>query len=168
MNKGNCAIFRRCLYGLDTFDYLFNYSKLFWRTYNGSRRFLRFQSQYSHEATGELINLMDGPLTKFLDDLMVSGDLNDTILFLFSDHGNHMAIHLSLLPTDDLGMEKIMPFFSLSSLRKIKNIKMINFLMNFMKIYIKINNLLLLVMISMIPLYILYLIKLKRYGSFFS
>ena len=111
LNKGNCAIFRRCLYGLDTFDYLFNYSKLFWRTYNGSRRFLRFQSQYSHEATGELINLMDGPLTKFLDDLMVSGDLNDTILFLFSDHGNHMAIHLSLLPTDDLGMEKIMPFF---------------------------------------------------------
>ena len=111
LNRGNCAILRRCLYGHDTFDYLFEYSKLFWRTYEGSRRFLRFSSMDSHEATGELVNLIDEPLTNFLDDLYKSGDLNDTILFLFSDHGNHMAIHLTLLPTDDLEIEKIMPFF---------------------------------------------------------
>ena len=111
LNRGNCALLRRCLYGHDTFDYLFNYSKLFWKTYEGSRRFLRLSSMDSHEATGELIKLVDEPLTNFLDDLYKSGDLNDTILFLFSDHGNHMAIHLSLFPTDDLPIEKIMPFF---------------------------------------------------------
>jgi hypothetical protein len=120
-NRGNCAIFRRCLYGYDTFDHLFNYSKLFWRTYNGSRRFLRLSSMDSHEATRELINLIDEPLTNFFEDLYKNGDLNDTIIFLFSDHGNHMSPHLSLMPTDDLGIEKIMPFFFLLVPKKYNN-----------------------------------------------
>ena len=111
INRGNCAILRRCLYGYDIFHHVFNYSKLFWRTYKGSRRFLRLSSMDSHEATGELIKLMDEPLVEFLDDLYKNGDLNDTIIFLFSDHGNHMSPHLSLMPTDDLEMEKVMPFF---------------------------------------------------------
>ena len=120
LNRGNCALIRRCLYGYDTFDYLFKYSKLFWKTYEGNRRFLRLSSMDSHETTGELINLIDQPLTNFLDDLYKSGDLNDTILFLFSDHGNHMAIHLTLVPTDDLPIEKIMPFFFLLVPKKTK------------------------------------------------
>ena len=123
LNRGNCALLRRCLYGYDTFDHLFNYSKLFWRTYKGSRRFFRLSSMDSHEASGELINLLDGPLTNFLDDLYKNGDLNDTIIFFFSDHGNHMSPHLSLMPTDDLEIEKIMPFFFLLVPKKNKNYK---------------------------------------------
>ena len=121
IDYGNCAIVRRCLYGLDTFDIIFNYSKLFWRTYKGNRRFLRLSSMDSHEATGELVKLMDDSLTDFMDDLYKNGDLNDTIIFLFSDHGNHMAIHLSILPTDDLEIEKIMPFFFILVPKKNKN-----------------------------------------------
>ena len=111
--KGNVAIFRRCLYGYDSFHHLFNYSKLFWRTYKGSRRFLRLSSMDSHEATGELVSLIDGPLVEFLDDLYKNGDLNDTIIFLFSDHGNHASPHLKMMPTDDMKIERIMPFFFL-------------------------------------------------------
>ena len=109
--RGYSALMRRCFYGNDSFDYILNYSKLFWKTYKGSRRFLRLSSMDSHEATGELISLFDRPLTNFLDELYKNGDLNDTIIFLFSDHGNHMSPHLSLMPTDDLEIEKIMPFF---------------------------------------------------------
>ena len=111
LNKGNCALLRRCLYGYDTFYHLFNYSKLFWKTYSDSRKYLRLSSMDSHEATAELINLFDRPLVEFLDGLYKNGELKDTIVFLFSDHGNHMSPHLSLMPTDDLEMEKIMPFF---------------------------------------------------------
>lgn len=121
LNRGNCAIIRRCLYGDDTFNHLFNYSKLFWNTYKDSRKYLRLASMDSHEATGELINLIDGPLTNFLDELYKNGDLNDTILFLFSDHGNHMAIHLTMVPTDDLEIEKIMPFLFILLPRKKEN-----------------------------------------------
>ena len=121
LNKGNCAIFRRCLYGYDTYHHLFNYSKLFWRTYKDNRKYLRLSSMDSHEATAELIHQLDGPLVEFLDELYKNGDLKDTILFLFSDHGNHMSPHLSLMPTDDLEIEKIMPFFFLLIPKKSNN-----------------------------------------------
>ena len=131
ITSGTCAVIRRCLYGYDTFSHLFNYSKLFWKTYEGSRRYLRLSSQDSHEATGELIALMDEPLTKFLDDLLKNGDLKDTIIFLFSDHGNHMAMHLTILPTDDLAIEKIMPFFFLMLPKKNKSYQNDNLLDEF-------------------------------------
>ena len=95
ITSGIYSMIRRCLYGYDTFFHLFNYSKLFCKTYEGSRRYLRLSSQDSHEATGELIALMDEPLTKFLDDLLKNGDLKDTIIFLFSawkSYGNAFNI----------------------------------------------------------------------------
>ena len=48
-----------------------------------------------------------------LDDLLKNGDLKDTALFLFSDHGHHLLSPLMLTPTDDLEIERIMPFFFL-------------------------------------------------------
>ena len=111
INKGPGSLIRRCLYGYDTYHYVFEYSKLFWRTYKGSRRYLRLTSMDSHEGTGELISLMENTLVEFLDDLYKNGELKDTALFIFSDHGNHMAPHLSLMPGDDVEIEKIMPFF---------------------------------------------------------
>ena len=113
ISRGNTAIFRRCLYGYDSFHHLFNYSKLFWRTYKDNRRYMRLSIMDSHEVTGELISLIDQPLVDFLDDLYKNGDLKDTALFMFSDHGNHLSPHLSLMPSDDLEIEKIMPFFSI-------------------------------------------------------
>ena len=123
LNKGNCAILRRCLYGYDTFYHLFNYSKLFWRTYKDNRKYLRLSSMDSHEGTGELISLMDQPLVDFLDDLYKNGDLKDTALFMFSDHGNHISPHLSLMPSGDVEIEKIMPFFFILLPKKNKDYK---------------------------------------------
>ena len=121
LKKGPSAALRRCLYGQDTFHYIFEYSKLFWRTYKGNRRYLRLASMDSHEGTGELISLMEHTLIEFLDDLYKNGDLKDTALFLFSDHGNHMSPHLSLMPGEDVEIEKIMPFFFLLLPKKNNN-----------------------------------------------
>ena len=111
LKKGYNSVIRRCLYGHDSYEYILNYTKLFWKTYEGNRRFARMIIMDSHEATGEVINMLDKPLADFLDEFYKNGDLNDTIIFMFSDHGNHMSPHLSLMPTDDLEIEKIMPFF---------------------------------------------------------
>jgi len=123
INKGPGSILRRCLYGYDTYHYIFEYSKLFWRTYKGNRRYLRLASMDSHEGTGELISLMEHTLVEFLDDLYKNGDLKDTALFIFSDHGNHMSPHLSLMPGDDVEIEKIMPFFFFLLPKKNNNYK---------------------------------------------
>ena len=109
--KGNCAILKRCMYGYDSFSYLFNYSKIFWRTYKENRRYFRLMIMDSHEFTSELIKLVDEPFVEFLDDLLKNGDLNDTALFLYSDHGLHLFNPIMLTLTDDLKMERVMPFF---------------------------------------------------------
>ena len=111
LKKGYNSIVRRCLYGHDSYEYVLNYTKLFWKTYAGNRRFSRMVIMDSHEASGEVISMFDEPFTNFLNELYNNGDLNDTIIFMFSDHGNHMSPLLTLLPADDLEIEKIMPFF---------------------------------------------------------
>ena len=107
LKKGYSSIIRRCLYGHDSYEYVLNYTKLFLKTYEGNRRFSRMVIMDSHEATGEVISMFDEPFTNFLNELYNNGDLNDTIIFMFSDHGNHMSPLLTLLPADDLEIEKI-------------------------------------------------------------
>ncbi len=129
--KGNAAVLRRCLYGYDTFHYLFSYSKLFWRTYSDNRKYLRLATMDSHESSYELIGLFDQPLVEFLDDLIKNGDLKDTALFIFSDHGNHMSPHLKYMHSKDFEIERIMPFSFLLVPKKNNKYKNENFLDEF-------------------------------------
>lgn len=111
IHRGAYASTRRCLYGKDTYEYLIDYTKQFFEKYKDSRKFFKFGSQQSHEGTGEVIGYMDEPLTNMLDYLYKNGLLKDTAIFIFSDHGNHMAGHVELLKPDDLDIEKVMPIF---------------------------------------------------------
>lgn len=47
--------------------------------------------QEGHEGTGEVILTLDNDLKLFIQDLKESGELENTIILLTSDHGSHMG-----------------------------------------------------------------------------
>jgi hypothetical protein len=47
--NGDNSVFRKCLYGKESFDYSLEYGKKFWIAYKNNKRFLRIVCTYSHE-----------------------------------------------------------------------------------------------------------------------
>lgn len=60
------------------------------RTYKEEKKFIHIESMYAHEASGEMVNQLDGPLSNFLNDIETEGLLEDTVVIFFSDHGYHI------------------------------------------------------------------------------
>lgn len=52
--------------------------------------YLEFQD--SHEPTGQVLRYLDDNLHKYLLGLEEKGHLDDTILYIFGDHGNHYRL----------------------------------------------------------------------------
>ena len=86
--SGPYGILRRCLAGYDTFNYIFEYSKQFWNKYKDNKKYLRLGFQDSHEFSGQVGKYLDEPLYNFLNELHKNNLLEDTAIFLASDHGN--------------------------------------------------------------------------------
>ena len=102
---------RRCLYGIDVFDYVFEYGKQFWEAYINEPKFLRLAFIDGHEGTGEVISLLDVRLEKFLKNFQNNGYLNDTVIFFVSDHGNNMFGFYQIFSFEDFVTEKTLPFW---------------------------------------------------------
>lgn len=85
--KGINSVFKRCLFGLDSYKYVFEYGKLFWETYKDSKKFLRLGLFDGNERSGEVIKYLDDYLTDFILDLVNSGKFHKTVLFLVSSKG---------------------------------------------------------------------------------
>jgi hypothetical protein len=60
--RGPYSIRRRCLYGKDTHDYVFEYGNLFWNSYQNENKFLLLEFIDAHEGTGEVITNIDQKL----------------------------------------------------------------------------------------------------------
>lgn len=86
--KGAFSSFRRCLYGKDSYEYVFNYGKLFWETYPESNKFLRLGIFDGNEKTGEVVKYLDEYLVDFVLDLINGGKFQKTVLFLVSGKGS--------------------------------------------------------------------------------
>lgn len=84
---GPFSIFRRCLYGKDTYDHVFEFGRNFLNTYSKERKVMWLDFIDMHEGTGEVINYLDGPMSSFLKEI----ESKDTMVMLFSDHGFHMG-----------------------------------------------------------------------------
>jgi len=87
---GPYSIFRRCLYGRDMFEYVLEYGESFWAKYQDRRKFLELAFLDAHEITGEHVRYMDEPLANFLKKLDESGELDETALTIYGDHGQHL------------------------------------------------------------------------------
>lgn len=85
--KGINSVFKRCLFGLDSFKYVFEYGKLFWETYKDSQKFLRLGFFDGNERSGEVIKYLDEYLTDFILDLVNNGRFRKSALFIVSSKG---------------------------------------------------------------------------------
>ena len=123
---GPYALKRRCLYGRDTFEYIFEYSEKFWEAYKNEPKFLRLAFQEAHEGTEEVITLLDKALYNFLIGFQNKGNLDNTAIFFISDHGNNMFGFNEIFKFEDYMLEKSLPsWFMLlpkSNNKKVKEI----------------------------------------------
>ena len=80
-------MFRRCIYNKDAHEYVFDYSKQFLNAYKNDKKILMLNFMDMHEGTFEVINYLDKPLAKFLNEI----NNEDTSIIMFSDHGPHLG-----------------------------------------------------------------------------
>ena len=106
--SGPYGILRKCLYGLDSFKYLIEFGKQFWNIYKDNKKYLKLSFQDGHEPTGQVIKYMDEYLYNFLNELYEQKLLNDTSIFILSDHGNSYFnyIYYYILRSDDSLIER--------------------------------------------------------------
>ncbi|ORX67875.1 DUF229-domain-containing protein [Linderina pennispora] len=113
--KGPFSITARCLYGRHVHEYGFDYVNQFrkeMREANETRPYLMMLNlMEGHEGTGEVLRSLDNRLSQFLVELKESGELEDTVLFLLSDHGLHMGLNFAFLNSGQI--EHKNPFFSM-------------------------------------------------------
>ena len=81
---------KRCLYNNLTTAYLYEYGNQFWRKYKNNQRFLIIASNDGHEGTLEVLKYIDKTVFTFLNNLFNDDLLEDTTIFLLSDHGTAM------------------------------------------------------------------------------
>ena len=89
MFKGPFSEFRRCLYGQDASKHQLEFTKEFWRVYKDMPKVQMVTLMDGHEFTGEVVEYLDHHLVEFFKAMMEEGLLDDSIIFILSDHGNN-------------------------------------------------------------------------------
>jgi hypothetical protein len=107
--NGPYGMKRRCLYGKDTSEYVFEYGKLFLNAYKDEPKFLRLGSIDAHEGTAEVVKYMDDKLFNFFNYLESGGSLKDTVIIIQSDHGVTMPGLYTFIDAEDFQIEKMFP-----------------------------------------------------------
>lgn len=87
----------------------FEYMYKFWKTYPGKRKFIINKIVAAHEFTGENSRYTDIELAKVLNKMDEEKMLDNTIIYLYSDHANH--IDFLMLMTRSGFAEKMNPAF---------------------------------------------------------
>ena len=109
--KGVYSLLRRCFYGKEVHDYIFEYGTKFWEAYPDNKKFLRLAFNDGHESTFEVLQYLDEPLYNFLNTFYQKGYLKNTALIFVSDHGNHMPGLYNLLFSDQYETERLLGSF---------------------------------------------------------
>ena len=105
LNKGVASYIKRCLYGKYAFEYMIEYGKQFWNAYPENKKFFRIHFNEGHEGTMELVTYLADPLFEFVRYFFENNLLNDTFIFVVSDHGNHIVGPWTFLRPQDYVLE---------------------------------------------------------------
>ena len=111
--KGIYSFFRRCLYGRDTFEYIFDYSMKFWEAYKNERKFSFISFIDAHEGTMEAVQYMDTYFYNYLNNFIHKYYDNNTVIFIASDHGENMVSIHDFIYSEDFQYEKTLGTFFL-------------------------------------------------------
>ena len=88
--QGENAIFRKCLYGKDSHEYMFEYMSQFLEAYKHQRKYMRMSFEDGHEATMQVVKYLDEPLNNFLNLIIDKYSTNKTAIIFLSDHGGRL------------------------------------------------------------------------------
>ena len=105
INKGVASILKRCIYGKYGFEYMIEYAKQFWKLYPDNKKFFRIHFNEGHEGSMELVTYLADPLFDFVKYFFDNNLLNDTFMFIVSDHGNHMVGPWAIIRPQDYLIE---------------------------------------------------------------
>jgi arylsulfatase A-like enzyme len=111
--NGPSSVFRRCLYGKETSEWVLDYTYEFMEAYKDSAKIMKVVFQDAHEATGEVVKYLDDYLIAFLEKIEKNGFLKDTSIVFMSDHGLHMLSLYQVFQLEDFIYEKFLPTFFL-------------------------------------------------------
>lgn len=111
--NGDNSVFRKCLYGKESFEYSLEYGKKFWITYKNNKRFLRVVCTYSHEYSYEKAKYSDDSLHNFLKELFETDLLKNTTIFIAADHGFFLMGVYKILNSKDFTIETNLPLLFL-------------------------------------------------------
>ena len=87
------SIRRRCINGEYVHKRVFSYLKEFWNNHKDYGKMVLAPMQESHEASMDVISTLDPDMAKLINWYKDSGELNNTIIIITSDHGNHMSLY---------------------------------------------------------------------------
>jgi len=107
--QGPYSSVRRCLYGKDVYEHVYDYGNQFWRSYKDEKKILYLDFLNAHEGTNEVVKYMDNDLSSFLNNLQKDGLLEDTAVVLYADHGLHMNGIFTLLDINQVHSEIFLP-----------------------------------------------------------
>lgn len=89
---------------------IFGYVDQFWTQYSDNRKFFRTRFSEAHDPHIHYVKYFDENLAAFLTSFIQNGHMENTILFMVSDHGAHNGVHDSFLyPDNALNPENSLP-----------------------------------------------------------
>ena len=121
LTKGVASVLKRCLYGKYAFEYMIDYTEQFWKLYPDNKKFFRIHFNEGHEGTMELVTYLADPLFEFIKYFFDNKLLDDTFMFILSDHGNHMVGPWALIRPRDYLIESTLAtlFFVIPNNKKL-------------------------------------------------
>jgi hypothetical protein len=109
INMGESSIFRRCLYGKENIEYLFDYGIQFLENYKDNRKFLRISIPNGHEFSGQASKYIDEPLYIFLNYIFKNNLMKNSVVIFSADHGHSILILYKFLQSLDQEIELYNP-----------------------------------------------------------
>jgi len=119
MTQGVNSSRRRCLYNKLTTEYVLEYGKKFWKSYQNEAKFFRMIIEDGHEGTGEVITSVDDLLANFYESF--KENLNDTLVFIQTDHGFSLPGPYSVFLFEDFLHDIVLPSYFLLVPKQIDN-----------------------------------------------
>jgi hypothetical protein len=94
--RGPYSMTRKCFSGNDLTGLAFDYAHNFFEIYKGKRKFFTVRVIGTHEMSGESNRNVDKMLAEFLGKMDKEGRLENTIVQIYSDHGDHVTLWRTL------------------------------------------------------------------------